>query len=107
MKSWNELTRTQKILLGILIGIILISIPEAAFLLDAGGIELIVFFLTMYSQNIKLWFDMHLDIIKYPVVIETKTYVKSVSLTSVLFWVTNSFLFSLAFFLLFMFMRKG
>lgn len=54
MKSWNELTRTQQILLGALVIMIVILVPESAFLLDAGGVELIIFFLTMYSQNLKL-----------------------------------------------------
>lgn len=107
MKSWHELTRIQKILLGgLVIIIIVILVPEAAFLLDAGGIELILFFLTMYTQNLKLWYDLHFGMIKYPM-IETRTYVKSVSLTSMLFWVTSSFVFSSVFFLLWMFMRKG
>ena len=106
MKSWNELTRMQKILLGLFIGAILISIPESAFLLDAGGIDLILFILVMYSQNIKMWYDLHFGMIKYPM-IETRAYVKSVSLSSVLFFIKSSFIFSSGFFLLLMFLRKG
>jgi len=106
MKSWEELSRTQKILLGALIGTILISIPESAFLLDVGGIDLVLFILVMYSQNIKMWYTLHFGMITYPI-IETKAYVKSVSLSSVLFLITSSFVFSSGFFLLLMFLRKG
>ena len=106
MKSWNELTRVQKILLGLFIGVVVISIPEAGFLLDAAGVDLIVFILMMYSQNIRAWYDLYLGEIKYPL-IETGIYVKSVSLTSVLFLITSSFVFSSGFFLLLMFFRKG
>jgi len=107
MKNWNELSRTQKILLGIFIGAILISVgPESAFLLDVGGVDLILFILVMYSQNVKIWYDLHFGMIKYPM-IETRAYVKSVSLSSVLFLITSSFVFSSGFFLLLMFLRKG
>ena len=106
MKSWNELSRMQKILLGVLIGSILLSIPESAFLLDVGGVDLVLFILIMYSQNIKMWYDLHFGMITYPT-IETKTYVESVSLSSVLFFITSSFIFSSGFFLLLMFLRKG
>ena len=106
MKTWEELSRTQKILLGLLLGTILLFIPESAFLLDAGGIDLILFILVMYSQNMKMWYDLHFGMIKYPM-IETKVYVKSVSLTSILFLITSSFVFSLGFFLLVMFLRKS
>jgi len=107
MKSWKDLTRTQKLLLGAFIGAILISVgPESAFLLDVGGIDLILFILMMYSQNIKMWYDLHFGMIKYPM-IETRSYVKSVSLSSVLFLITSSFVFSSGFFLLLMFLRKG
>jgi len=105
MKIWNELTRIQKILLGALVIIIVILVPESVFLLDAGGVELIIFFLTMYSQNLKLWFDLHFGMITYPI-IETRTYVKSVSFTSMLFWITSSFVFASTFFLLLIFLRK-
>jgi len=106
MKTWEELSRTQKILLGLFIGAILISIPESAFLLDAGGVDLVLFILVMYSQHIKVWVDLHFGMIKYPM-IETRAYVKSVSLSSVLFLITSSFVFSSGFFLLLMFLRKG
>ena len=106
MKSWEELSRTQKILLGVLIGTILISIPESAFLLDVGGIDLVLFILVMYSQNIKMWYDLHFGMLKYPM-IETSTYIKSISFSSILFFITSSFVFSSSFFLLLMFLRKG
>jgi len=107
MKTWKELKRVQKILLGLLIVTILISVgPESAFLLDVGGIDLILFILVMYSQNVKMWYDLHFGMIKYPM-IETRAYVKSVSLSSALLFVTSSFVFSSGFFLLLMFLRKG
>ena len=106
MKSWNELTRIQKILLGLLVAVIVMLVPESAFLIDVGGVDLILFFFLMYSQNIKTWFDMHLGVVTYPM-IETKTYVKSVSLAYILFWMMSSFVFSSVFFLVLMFMRKG
>jgi len=106
MKTWEELSRTQKILLGVLLGAILLSIPESAFLLDVGGVDLVLFILVMYSQNIKMWFDLHFGMITYPM-IETSIYIKSISLSSVLFLVTSSFVFSSGFFLLLMFLRKG
>jgi len=105
MKSWEELTRTQKILLGLLIGAILISIPESAFLLDVGGVDLILFIVVMYGQNIKAWREMYLGVIKYPL-IETGTYIKSVSLSSILFFITSSFVFSSSFFLLLMYIKN-
>ena len=107
MKTWEELTRIQKIFLGLFIGAILISVgPESAFLLDVGGVDLILFIVVMYGQNIKAWGEMYLGIIKYPL-IETGTYIKSVSLSSILFFITSSFIFSSGFFLLLMFFRKG
>jgi hypothetical protein len=106
MKDWKELTTIQKVLVGLFVGILLISVPESAFLLDAGGIDLILFFIFMYSQNIRLWIDLHFGMIKYPM-IETRAYIKSVSLSSVLFFITSSFVFSSGFFLLLMFLRKG
>jgi len=106
MKSWNELTRIQKILLGLLVATIVMLVPESSFLVDVAGVDLILFFLMMYSQNIMTWFDMHLGAVTYPI-IETRTYIKSVSFTSILFWITSSFVFSSGFFLVLMFIRKG
>jgi len=111
MNLWKELkqvelTRLQKILLGLFVISLVILVPESAFLLDVGGIDLILFMLFMYSQNIKVWFDTYFGTIKYPL-IEPKTYVKSVSLSSALFFITSSFVFSSGFFLLLMFLKKG
>jgi len=105
MKIWEDLTRIQNIFIGLFFISIVILIPETTFLLDAGGIDLIVFILFMYSQNIKSWYDLHFGMIKYPL-IETQTYVKSISLTSVFFLMTSSLIFSSAFFMLFMFIKK-
>jgi len=105
MKIWEELTRIQKLFIGLFFISIVLLIPETTFLLDAGGIDLIVFILFMYSQNVKSWYDLHFGMIKYPL-IETKSYVKSVSLTSVFFLMTSSLVFSFSFFMLLMFMRN-
>jgi hypothetical protein len=105
MKDWKELTAIQKILIGAFVITLVILVPESAFLLDAGGIDLLLFILFMYSQNIRLWVDLHFGFLKYPM-IETRAFAKSISLTSVLFWVTSSFVFSSSFFLVLMFMKK-
>ena len=43
MKEWKELSRLQKILVGLLIITIVMLIPEASFLVDVGGVDLILF----------------------------------------------------------------
>lgn len=41
MKSWNELSLLEKVLLGAFLITILALVPEMGFLIDIGGIELI------------------------------------------------------------------
>lgn len=104
MKNWNELSRIQKILLGLLIGTILITVPESGFLVEVGGVDLVLFIVVMYSQNIKIWYDLHFGMLEYPM-IETGTYIKSISLSSALFFITSSFVFSSLFFLMLMYLK--
>jgi len=59
MKDWKELTSTQKILIGLFVITLIALIPESTFLLDTGGIDLLLFILFKYSQNIKLWYQLH------------------------------------------------
>jgi hypothetical protein len=59
MKDWKELTTIQKVLVGLIVGTVLILVPESTFLLDVGGIDLFLFILFMYSQNIRLWVDLY------------------------------------------------
>jgi len=105
MKTWKELSRVEKIVFGFLLVCAFLLMPEASFLMGVGGVDLGLFVLLMYSQNIKTWVDMHFGMISYPL-IETKSYVKSISLSSVLFFITSSFVFSSGFFLLLMFLRN-
>ena len=106
MKTWKELSRIEKVLFGFLLIIAFILVPEVSFLMNVGGLELGLFVLLMYAQNIKAWYDLHLGMIQYPL-IETGTYIKNVSFSSVLFFITSSFVFSSSFFLLLMFLKKG
>jgi len=106
MKTWKELSRIEKVLFGFLLIIAFILVPEVSFLMNVGGVELGLFILFMYVQNIKAWCEMYFGVIKYPL-IETGTYIKSVSLSSILFFITTSFIFSSSFFLLLMYMKKG
>jgi len=105
MKAWKELSLVEKIVVVVIL-LIMASSPELAFLLDAGGIDMVLMILFVYSYQIKTWLDMHLGFLKYPI-IEKSSYIKSVSLSSALLFVTSSFVFSSGFFLLLMFLRKG
>jgi len=105
MKTWEELSRVEKTVFGFLLLCAFILIPEASFLMGIGGVDLGLFILIMYGQNIKRWYESYFGILKYPI-IETKTYVKSISLTSIFFIMTSSLMFSSSFFMLFMFVKK-
>jgi len=111
MKLWKELnkieelSKTQKILLGILVITVVMLIPESAFLLDVGGLDLILFMLLFYSQNIKLWFDLHFGLMSYPN-IGIKTFVTRATLSSTLMLLTGSVGLAYGFFLLVMFLER-
>ena len=102
MKSWNELTRWEKILLGTFLMVILILVPEMGFLLDAGGIELITAMIFIYVSSVKMYFQNLLAILIYPN-IEYKNFLTSATLTTVTFWATSAMLFSAVLFLLMMY----
>ncbi|HFQ62367.1 MAG TPA: hypothetical protein ENK39_08760 [Epsilonproteobacteria bacterium] len=104
MKEWKELSRLQKILLGFLIIGIVLLIPEASFLVDVGGVDLILFFLLMYSQNIKMWFENTINVFSYPSM-DNKTFVVRTTATSLFFWLSGSLLFSYGVFLVLMFVK--
>jgi len=104
MKSWKELTRIQKILMGAFVISIVILVPESGFLLDVGGIDLLLFILFFYSQNIKLWLDLHFGSMRYPE-IGVKTFVTHATLTSVFMLMTGSVVLAYGFFLVVMFMN--
>jgi len=106
LKNLKELTSLQKILLGLLIVSLVMLVPESAFLLDVGGIDLILFILLMYSQNIKHWYTMYFGSVSYPV-IHTQTFVAHSTATSIFLWVTGSVVLSYGFFLILMFMQRG
>ena len=106
MKTWKELSKVEKIFFGFLLVSAFFLIPEMSFLMSVGGVDFGLFILLIYAQNIKTWVDLHFGMITYPL-IETKCYVKSISLSSILFFITSSFIFSSGFFLLLMFLRKG
>ena len=104
MKEWKELSRLQKILVGLLIITIVMLIPEASFLVDVGGVDLILFMLLMYSQNIKIWFESYIGVLKYPT-IDNKTFVLHTTATSLFFWLSGSVVFAYGLFLVLMFVR--
>jgi len=105
LKSLKELTYLQKILIGLLIVSLVMLVPESAFLLDVGGLDLILFILLMYSQNIQNWYTMYFSSVSYPA-IDTQTFVVHSTVTSVFLWVTGSVVFSYGFFLVLMFMHR-
>jgi len=110
MKLWKELnqieelSKTQKILLGILVITVVMLIPESAFLLDVGGLDLLLFMLLFYGQNMKQWFDLHFGLMCYPN-IGIKTFLTRATLSSVLMFVTGSVVLAYGFFLVVMFLR--
>jgi len=104
IKEWKELTRIQKILIGAFVISIVILVPESGFLLDVGGIDLLLFILFFYSQNIKLWFDLHFGFMKYPH-IEVKTFITHTTLSSTLMLLTGSVGLAYGFFLVVMFLK--
>jgi len=106
LKNLKELTSLQKILLGLLIVSLLVVMPEMSFLLDVGGLDLILFILLMYSQNIQNWYTMYFGSVSYPT-IQTQTFVAHSTVTSVFLWVTGSVVLSYGFFLVLMFMQRG
>ena len=106
LKSLKELTYLQKILIGLLIVSLVMLVPESAFLLDVGGLDLILFILLMYSQNIQNWYIMYFGSVSYPA-IRTQTFVVHSTVTSVFLWVTGSVVLSYGFFLVLMFMQRG
>jgi len=106
LKNLKELTNLQKILLGLLIVSLLVVMPEMSFLLDVGGLDLILFILLMYSQNIQNWYTMYFGSVSYPA-INTQTFVAHSTVTSVFLWVTGSVVLSYGFFLVLMFMQRG
>jgi len=106
LKSLKELTYLQKILIGLLIVSLVMLVPESAFLLDVGGLDLILFILLMYSQNIQNWYTMYFSSVSYPA-INTQTFVAHSTVSSVFLWVTGSVVLSYGFFLVLMFMQRG
>ena len=104
MKDWKKLSRLKKILLGLFIISIVILIPETSFLLDAGGVDLILFLLFMYSQNIKIWFENYKGILTYPS-IDNKTFAVHTTATSLFFWLSGSVVFAYGVFLVLMFLK--
>jgi len=104
LKHIQELSKIQKILLGMLIIVVVMLVPESAFLLDAGGIDLILFILLMYSQNLKLWFNAHFGALRYPS-LDNRTFVTHSTVSSLFWWMTGSVLLAYGFFLVSMFMR--
>jgi len=106
LKNLKELTSLQKIIIGVLIVSVVMLVPESAFLLDVGGLDLILFILLMYSQNIQNWYTLYFGSISYPA-INTQTFVAHSTVTSMFLWVTGSVVFSYGFFLLLMFMQRG
>ena len=104
MKEWKELSRLQKALVGLLIITIMMLIPETSFLIDVGGVDLILFILFMYSQNIKMWFESYVGVLTYPT-IDNKTFVLHTTATSLFFWLSGSVVFSYGVFLVLMFVK--
>ena len=104
MKEWKELSRLQKVLLGLFILTIVLLIPEASFLIDVGGVDLILFMLFMYSQNIKMWFESYVGVLTYPT-IDNKTFALHTTATSLFFWLSGSVVFSYGVFLVLMFVK--
>ena len=104
MKTWKELSRLQKVLVGLLIISIVLLIPEASFLVDAGGVDLILFMLLMYSQNIKLWFENSMNIFSYPSM-SNRTFVVRSTATGLFFWLSGSVVFAYGVFLVLMFLK--
>ncbi len=104
MKEWKELSRLQKVLVGLLIITIMMLIPETSFLIDVGGVDLILFFLFMYSQNIKMWIESYIGALTYPT-IDNKTFVLHTTVTSLFFWLSGSVVFAYGVFLVLMFVR--
>ena len=106
LNNLKELTSLQKILIVLLIVSLVMLVPESAFLLDVGGLDLILFILLMYSQNIQNWYTMYFGSVSYPA-INPQTFVAHSTITSVFLWVTGSVVLSYGFFLLLMFMHRG
>ena len=102
----RELTRLQKILLGVLIISLVMLVPESSFLLDVGGIDLILFMLFMYSQNIKVWLDTYFRVLHYPT-IDRQTFVIHSTVSSLFLWFTGSVVLAYGIFLISMFMKGG
>jgi len=104
MKEWKELSRVQKVLVGLFILTIVLLIPETSFLIDVGGVDLILFILFMYSQNIKMWFESYVGVLTYPT-IDNKTFVLHTTTTSLFFWLSGSVVFAYGVFLVLMFVK--
>ena len=104
LKHTQDLTNIQKIVLGMLIIMVVIFVPESAFLLDVGGIDLFLFIFFFYSQSIKLWVELHFGCLKYPN-IGRKTFVTHMTFTSIFMWVTGSVVFAYGVFLVLMFLK--
>ena len=104
MKEWKELSRVQKVLVGLFILTIVLLIPETSFLIDVGGVDLILFILFMYSQNIKMWFESYVGVLTYPT-IDNKTFVLHTTATSLFFGLSGSVVFAYGVFLVLMFVK--
>ena len=105
MKEWKELSKLQKVLVGLLIISIVLLIPESSFLVDVGGVDLILFILFMYSQNIKIWIESYAGLLTYPS-IDNKTFVLHTTATSLFFWLSGSVVFAYGVFLVLMFVKR-
>ena len=104
MKEWKELSGVQKVLVGLFILTIVLLIPETSFLVDVGGVDLILFIFFMYSQNIKIWFENYEGVLTYPS-IDNKTFVLHTTATSLFFWLSGSVVFAYGVFLVLMFVK--
>jgi len=103
MKSWNELSLLEKVLLGAFLITILALVPEMGFLIDIGGIELITGIIFIYASSVKMYFQNLLALLAYPQ-IKKKIFLGSALLSSATLLTTGAMLFSGGLFLILMYM---
>jgi hypothetical protein len=64
MKIWYELTKPQKIVLGIVFLMLVPLMPELAIVVDFGGLEMIVAFTLLNAQPFLMWLKSRYDMVK-------------------------------------------
>ena len=77
MDSWKKLNLFQKTIFSLVILIAIIVMPELAFLVDIGGMELLFGFMVLYFQSFAMWFSAKWRVLKESISLAITSFLSS------------------------------